>query len=76
MGEAMEFRATVLGAEITGSETFLHLDHHGDRWVGLVPGVRMPEPGTAMPVWIDPAHVYVFREDGALVAPAAYAMAA
>lgn len=75
-GEAMEFRATVLGTEITGSETFLHLDHQGERWVGLVPGVRSIEPGTQVPVWLDPAHVYVFDEGGALVAPASYAMAA
>ena len=75
-GEAMRFDATVLGAEITGSETFLHLDHHGDRWVGLVHGVRSHEPGAAVPVWLDPAHVYVFRDDGALVAPASYAQAA
>jgi glycerol transport system ATP-binding protein len=27
-------------------------------------------------VWLDPVHVYVFDKDGALVAPAAYALAA
>jgi glycerol transport system ATP-binding protein len=27
-------------------------------------------------VWLDPAYVYVFGQDGSLVAPAAYAMAA
>jgi glycerol transport system ATP-binding protein len=27
-------------------------------------------------VWLDPAHVYVFGPDGALVAPASYAQAA
>jgi glycerol transport system ATP-binding protein len=75
-GEAMEFRAIVTGAEITGSETFLHLDHQGQRWVGLVPGVRSIEPGTPVPVWLDPAHVYVFDEGGTLVAPASYAMVA
>jgi glycerol transport system ATP-binding protein len=75
-GEAMEFRAIVTGTEITGSETFLHLDHQGVRWVGLVHGVRSIEPGTAVPVWLDPAHVYVFDEGGTLVAPASYAMAA
>jgi glycerol transport system ATP-binding protein len=74
--EALEFRARVLGTEITGSETFVHLEHGGERWVGLVPGVRDLAPGAAVPVWIDPAHVYVFRGDGALVAPAAYAEAA
>ena len=30
----------------------------------------------AMRVWLDPAHVYVFGTDGALVAPASYAQAA
>jgi len=75
-GEVLEFHATVTGTEITGSETFLHLDHAGERWVGLVPGVQAIEPGTQVPVWLDPAHVYVFGEDGALVAPASYAMAA
>jgi len=33
-------------------------------------------PGTEVTVWLDPAHVYVFAKDGALVAPAAYALAA
>jgi glycerol transport system ATP-binding protein len=62
--------------EITGSESFLHLLHGQDRWVGLLPGVHDLAPGTELPVWLDPAHVYVFAEDGALVATAAYALAA
>ncbi len=69
--------ATLAVTEITGSETFVHLDHHGERWVGLVHGVRDLQSGA-----LDRrssstrAHVYVFGEDGALVAPAAYAQAA
>ncbi len=74
--EAMGFDTRLAVTEITGSETFVHLDHHGERWVGLVHGVRSLEIGTALRVWLDPAHVYVFRPDGALVAPAAYAHAA
>ena len=74
--EAMEFHCTLAVTEITGSETFVHLDHAGERWVGLIHGVRALEPGTKLPVWLDPAHVYVFGEDGALVAPAPYAIAA
>ncbi|MFU1608121.1 hypothetical protein ACM25O_17495 [Sulfitobacter pontiacus] len=27
--------------QITGSETFIHLDHHGENWVGLVHGVEI-----------------------------------
>jgi len=75
-GTAMAFEARLRVTEITGSETFVHLDHHGERWVGLIHGVRDLELGAALRVWLDPAHVYVFSTDGALVAPAAYAHAA
>jgi len=74
--EAMGFEARLHVTEITGSETFVHLDHHGERWVGLVHGVRDLDLGADLRVWLDPAHVYVFGTDGALVAPAAYALAA
>ena len=74
--EALEFTADLAVTEITGSETFVHLDHHGERWVGLVHGVRNLELGRHLQVYLDPSHVYVFAEDGALVAPASYAQAA
>ncbi|MDF2235515.1 ABC transporter ATP-binding protein [Albimonas sp. CAU 1670] len=76
VADAMSFTTHLAVAEITGSETFVHLDHHGERWVGLIHGVRPLEIGAPLTVWLDPAHVYVFAEDGALVAPAAYAAAA
>jgi glycerol transport system ATP-binding protein len=75
-GASLEFRCRVTVTEITGSETFVHLSHGGDRWVGLVHGVHDLSPGQDLPVHLDPAHIYVFGEDGALVAPASYAMAA
>jgi ABC-type multidrug transport system fused ATPase/permease subunit len=50
--------------EITGSETFVHLDHHGDRWVGLVHGVRDLAIGSELTVYLDPSHVYIFSKDG------------
>ena len=73
---ALEFIAKLTVTEITGSETFVHLDYHGDRWVGLVHGVRDLELGRTLPVYLEPSHVYIFGEDGALVAPASYASAA
>ena len=75
-GDSLVFDAHLSVTEITGSETFVHLDHHGARWVGLVHGVRDLKLGAALRVYLDPAHVYVFAEGGALVAPAAYALAA
>lgn len=75
-GDAVEFRCTIGATEITGSETFLHLDHGRDRWVGLVHGVHPMDAGTACSVYVDPAHVYLFDQSGRLAAPAPYAMAA
>nr|WP_321511703.1 ABC transporter ATP-binding protein [uncultured Celeribacter sp.] len=74
--DAMEFTTALIVTELTGSETFVHLDHHGERWVGLIHGVHELQLGEALKVYLDPRHIYVFAQDGALVAPAAYAMAA
>jgi glycerol transport system ATP-binding protein len=74
--DAVEFRAMLTVTELTGSETFVHLDHHGDRWVGLIHGIHDLRLGEELRVYLDPAHVYVFAEDGRLVAPAPYALAA
>ena len=74
--ERIGFPSRLVVTEITGSETFVHLDHGGSRWVGIVQGVRDLSPGTQVTAWLDPRHVYIFGEGGDLVAPAAYAAAA
>lgn len=74
--EAMKFNTRLTVTELTGSETFIHLDHAGERWVGLIHGVHNLVPGSDLAVWLDPSHVYVFDAEGALVAPASYAAAA
>ena len=74
--DAMKFSANLHVTELTGSETFVHLDHHGERWVGLIHGVHELPIGEDLNVWLDPRHVYIFGEDGGLIAPAAYALAA
>ena len=73
---ALEFRARVAETEVTGSETFVHLDRGPDRWVALVEGVHALAPGAAISLWLDPAHVYLFDGEGRLAAPAAYARSA
>jgi glycerol transport system ATP-binding protein len=72
----LHFACTLRVTEITGSETFVHLDHTGDRWVGLIHGVHHLDFGAPITVWLDAVHVYVFGENGDLVAPASYAAAA
>jgi glycerol transport system ATP-binding protein len=61
---AMDFTARLIVTEITGSETFVHLDHHGERWVGLIHGVHDLEIGSVSDVYLDPSHVYIFAKDG------------
>lgn len=74
--DAMHFVTTLTVTELTGSETFVHLDHVGERWVGLIHGVHDLQIGAHLDVWLDPRHVYIFGEDGRLFAPASYAEAA
>jgi len=74
--QAMRFGCTLGTSEITGSETFLHLAHGNDLWVGLVEGVHEGLGGRALEgqledyleVWLDPAHVYLFDTAGRLAA--------
>jgi glycerol transport system ATP-binding protein len=75
-GDAVEFRCTLGATEITGSETFVHLTHGPDRWVGLIHGVHPLTAGAQASIFVDPAHVYLFDETGRLAAAAPYAMAA
>ena len=73
---AIAFDCVLAVTEITGSETFIHVDHGTDRWVGLVEGVHNLTQGQELTVWLDPAHVYLFDAAGRLAAPASYAKAA
>ena len=65
---AVSVAATVLVTEITGSESFVHLNFADARWVMLAPGVRIFEPDDTLEVFIDPRHLMVFDEKGRSVA--------
>ena len=73
---AIALSARLDATEITGAETYLHLSHGQDRWVGLVAGVQRLPAGAPVTVWLDPAHVYLFDEAGRLARAAPYARAA
>ena len=76
VADAMCFTGRLTVTEITGSETFIHLDHHGENWVGLVHGVKNLTIGSNINVYLDQSHLYIFAQDGTSVAPASYATAA
>jgi len=73
---ALSMPCTLGIAEITGSETFLHVRHGTDKWVALVHGVHHYPAGSSIDLWLDPKHIYLFDADGQLALPAAYAAAA
>jgi len=52
--------ATVNTAEITGSETFIHVKTNNEHWVVLTRGVHRVEPGQDITLHIDPDKLYLF----------------
>ncbi len=65
---ALHFTGTVSVVEITGSESFIHLEHGQERWVSLAHGIHNLAPGTALSIYVDPADVYIFNSENQLVA--------
>ncbi|MBL4603411.1 MAG: ABC transporter ATP-binding protein [Emcibacteraceae bacterium] len=73
---AIHFSAHLNVTEITGSETYLHLEHDNERWVGLVHGIHDLALDKDISVYLDPSHIYTFAQDGDLILSAAYAKGA
>lgn len=64
--------ATVGTSEITGSETFIHVETGGNRWVVLTHGVHRVDPGQIISLHVSPASVFLFDRSERLVqSPAA-----
>ncbi|MCJ8520004.1 glycerol transport system ATP-binding protein [Pseudorhizobium tarimense] len=54
----------VLVSEIAGSESFVHVDYRGNRWVMLQHGVHDVEADSSMDVFLDSRHLMAFNADG------------
>ncbi len=67
-GDDARFAAKVELAEISGSETFIHVTHGGTRWVAQEEGVHTLDLGATIGVFVNPRHFLVFGEDDRLVA--------
>ena len=65
---AVAVKARVGVSEITGSETFVHLDHAGQRWVLLAHGIHHLATDEVIEVFIDTRHLMVFDASGRAVA--------
>jgi glycerol transport system ATP-binding protein len=60
-------------AEISGSDTFVHVSTVVGELVGQLTGVRRFALGDALSLYLHPAHAYVFGADGALLVASARA---
>ena len=62
------FSAVVKVTEITGSESFVHLERDDTNWVAVLPGVHEFLPGDTLDAVLDPENLFVFDAADRLVA--------
>ncbi|WP_085907650.1 ABC transporter ATP-binding protein [Kiloniella majae] len=62
------FKTKVAVTEITGSESFVHVDFADQRWVSLTHGVQEVEIDSDIDVYLEPSKCFVFDTNGKLVA--------
>ncbi len=71
-GNIIKFSAHLDITEITGSETYLHMRHEDDAWIGVVHGVHDLEYDCNIDVYLDTKHIFVFAKNGDLLKSASY----
>ena len=68
VSDAIKFDAKLVVTELTGSDTFVHLDAKGERWIGLVQGLQDFQMDQALDISLSPADLFYFDEHEKLVA--------
>jgi len=62
--QPLRFDTTLTLTEITGSQSYLHLQHGIEQWVGLVGGIGHFESGAVVSIFVDPRDTYLFDAEG------------
>lgn len=75
-GETITLAGTVSVSELTGSESYVHIDVAGIRIVVLAAGVQRLDPGSPVEIYLDPQALFVFDQAGRLATAPARARAA
>ncbi|CDN96242.1 MULTISPECIES: ABC transporter ATP-binding protein [Agrobacterium] len=57
-------KARTLVSEIAGSESFVHVEFEGERWVMLAHGIHDIEPDTQIDLYLDTRHLMAFDGSG------------
>jgi len=63
-GPALAVKAKIAVTEITGSESFIHVDALSERWTALTHGVHPYAAGEQVILYIDPGDCLFFGPDG------------
>ncbi|MCO4054254.1 MAG: ABC transporter ATP-binding protein [Bosea sp.] len=66
--DAIKLSGRVTVSEITGSESFIHIDAAPHHFVALAHGVRLYEPGATIETFVDTRRLFVFDRAGRLAA--------
>lgn len=64
---AIRFDAKVIATELTGSDTYIHIEVGDERWIGLVAGLQGLEVGADLQISVDPKQLFYFDRSGAHV---------
>lgn len=56
----VEITGQVTLTEITGSESFIHVDALGERWTALAHGIHAPAVGSDIKLYLNPSELFVF----------------
>ena len=68
---AVHFAARAFVTEFNGSESFVHVDFAGERWVMIAPGIHDHDIGETLDVYLEPRHLMFFDATGRAVQLAA-----
>ena len=68
-GDALEVRGRVLLAELSGSESIVHVEIGGRAWVSQFHGVHALAVGVEEAMYVQTDRFFYFGENGALLAP-------
>ncbi|PZU24252.1 MAG: ABC transporter ATP-binding protein [Shinella sp.] len=72
---AEHIRARTMISEIAGSESFVHVDFSGQRWVMLAQGIHDIEPDREIDLYLDTRHLMAFDGAGRAIGETAFGRA-
>ena len=67
--EKPSFEAKLIATELTGSDTYIHVEALGERWIGLVPGLKTFQVGELFQIRLNPGNLLYFDQSGKSACP-------